>query len=83
MDFVIGFLLVWLVCGVSILLSNTKDLSLLAKKVLPITRAWQSYVYAPLWWLICMALIIIYPAFYIKGNLLKVYNMYSKNKARQ
>jgi hypothetical protein len=83
MDFLVGFLVVWLICGVSMLVSNTKDLSLLAKKILPITRPWQSFVYAPLWWIICIVLIIIYPAFYIRGSLLKVYTKHFKNKAEQ
>ena len=79
MDFLRGCLVIWLVCGVSMLIINTKDLSLFAKKKLPITRLWQSFLYIPLWWLICIVLIIIYPAFYIRGLILKVYNKHFKN----
>lgn len=72
MDFLLGFLVVWLVCGVSMLISNTKDLLLFVKNKLPITKVWQSFLYFPLWCLICIALIIIYPAFYIRVILLKI-----------
>jgi hypothetical protein len=83
MDFIIGCLLIWLVWGLTMLLLNSKDLSILAKNKFPITKIWQSFVYVPLWWLVCIVLIIIYPAFYIRGNLLKFHGLHFKNKEEQ
>lgn len=71
MDLIIGFLMIWLIWGLTMLLMNTKDLMILVKHKFPITRMWQSLIYFPLWCLVCIVLIIIYPAFYIRGILLK------------
>lgn len=83
MDFLIGCLFIWLVCGVSILISNTKDLLVFVKKKLPITSIWQSFLCFPLWCLICIVLIIIYPAFYIKGILPKVFGTQFNGKGNE
>jgi hypothetical protein len=82
MDFLRGFLFIWLFWGVSMLIMNIKGLSNLAISKLPLNRTWHSILYFPVWLLMCIMSIIIYPPMTVKRHLLNLYNKHSKKNAK-